>query len=150
AREALGRLASARRRLHEQAGNRFCPVLAPPWNRLAPRLIPRLGELEYAGISLYGPRKHAEPAPGLRQGNTHVHIIAWQSGRRFRGDEPALRMMVNHLALRRRGEVDAAEPTGLLTHHACHDEAAWEFLKRLFAFTREAGARWRTAAELFE
>jgi len=81
--------------------------------------------------------------------NTHVDIIAWQAGRNFIGADAALRMMVNHLALRRRGEVDPAEPTGLLTHHACHDEAAWGFLERLFAFTREADARWRSAAELF-
>jgi hypothetical protein len=85
----------------------------------------------------------------LRQVNTHVDIIAWQSGRGFVGEDSALHMLVGHLASRRRVELDAAEPTGLLTHHARHDEAAWAFLERLFAFTREAGARWRTAAELF-
>ena len=147
--EAVERLASARKRLQGQAGARFFPVLAPPWNRLSPRLLPDVGRLQYAGLSLYGPRKQAEPISGLRQVNTHVDIIAWHAGRGFIGEKPALRMMVNHLVLRRRGEVDAAEPTGVLTHHACHDEAAWKFLERLFAFTREAGARWRTAAELF-
>ena len=147
--EALARLVAGRKRLHAQAGARFCPVLAPPWNRLAPDLVTHLGAAKYAGLSQYGPRRCAEPAPGVRQVNTHADIIAWQSGRNFVGDDAALRMMVSHLALRRHGGVDAEEPTGLLTHHACHDEAAWEFLERLFAITSEAGACWRSAAELF-
>ncbi|HEX2649697.1 MAG TPA: polysaccharide deacetylase family protein [Burkholderiales bacterium] len=146
---ALERLASARKRLQTLAGTRFCPVLAPPWNRLSAELVTHLPAAKYAGLSQYGPRKRAAPAPGLRQVNTHVDIIAWQAGRNFVGADAALRMTVNHLASRRRGEVDRAEATGLLTHHACHDEGAWAFLERLFAFTREAGARWRSAPELF-
>lgn len=146
---ALERLASARERLQKLAGTRFCPVLAPPWNRLSPELVTHLGAAKYAGLSQYGPRKRAEPAPHVRQVNTHVDIIAWQAGRTFVGADAALRMTANHLASRRRGEVDRDEATGLLTHHACHDEDAWAFLERLFAFTREAGARWRSAPELF-
>jgi len=146
---ALNRLASARKRLQAQAGARFFPVLAPPWNRISPRLVTHLGAASYAGLSQYGPRRRAESAPGVRQVNTHADIIAWQSSRGFVGEEPALRMMVSHLVSRRCGGADGAESTGLLTHHARHDEAAWAFLERLFAFTRDSGARFRTAAELF-
>ena len=32
---------------------------------------------------------------------------------------------------RRLGEADAAEPTGLLTHHPAHDAPAWAFLETL-------------------
>ena len=143
--EALSRLAAARARLREMAGARFLPVLAPPWNRLPEQLLPHLRPA-YVGLSRYGPRKGAA---ALLQINTHVDIVAWQGDRRFVGEEAALRMTANHLAMRRQGEVDAAEPTGLLTHHASHDETAWRFLERLFAFTCEAGARWRAAAEIF-
>ena len=144
--EALSRLAAASARLKDMARARFLPVLAPPWNRLPEQLLPHL-KSAYIGLSRYGPRKGSA---ALLQINTHIDIVAWQGDRRFVGEEAALRMTVNHLALRRRGEADAREPTGLLTHHACHDEAAWRFLERLFAFTREAGARWRTAAEIFQ
>ena len=143
--DALARLASAKERLQEQVGARFCPVLAPPWNRLPEPLVPLL-KTAYIGLSRYGPRK---ASGALRQINTHVDIIAWQTGRGFVGEESALRMTVSHLALRRSGKADAREPTGLLTHHACHDEAAWRFLERLFSFTSEAGARWRDASALF-
>ncbi len=78
-----------------------------------------------------------------------MDIIAWQAGRGFVGETEALQLTLRHLAGRRSGALDAAEPTGLLTHHACHDAAAWAFLEHFFAFTRAAGARWREIAELF-
>jgi hypothetical protein len=37
-------------------------------------------------------------------------------------------------------------PIGILTHHLVHDEAAWDFLEKLFSFTR--GQRWLSAQEL--
>jgi hypothetical protein len=57
---------------------------------------------------------------------------------------------VKHLAAKREGAADAAEATGWLSHHAVHDEAAWNFLERLFETVRAAtGARWLGAQELF-
>jgi hypothetical protein len=146
---ALARLKGARERLRAHARGRLCAALAPPWNRLAPGLVPHLKESGYAGLSQYGARKRAEPSPGLRQVNTHLDIIAWHAGRGFVGEDEALRLAVAHLAARRTGAADRGEPTGLLTHHACHDEAAWGFIERLFATARDAGAPWREAAELF-
>jgi hypothetical protein len=148
-RAALERLDRARERLQAQAGERFVPVLAPPWNRFPARLAAHLAPA-YRGLSQYGARKTPEPFPGLRQVNTHADIVAWQSGRGFVGEETALQLMLAHLAARRAGTADASEPTGLLTHHACHDGAAWDFLERLFETTQTAaGVCWRDAADLF-
>jgi hypothetical protein len=144
--EALARLTAGRKSLEEKAGKRFVAMLAPPWNRLPERLVPLLAPA-FKGLSRFGPRKHA--AGELRQVNTHVDIIAWQGNRGFVGEQAALQATVRHLEGRRTGAVDAAEPTGLLTHHACHDEEAWRFLERLFETTRTAGARWRATVELF-
>lgn len=149
AQSALERLSRAREHLRSLAGERFLAVLAPPWNRCAPQLVPHL-RTAYVGLSQYGSRKQAAPVPGLRQINTHVDIVAWQSGRGFVGEEAALRLLLEHLAARRTGTADASEPTGLLTHHARHDAAAWDFLERLFDTTREsAGVSWWDAARLF-
>jgi hypothetical protein len=61
-----------------------------------------------------------------------------------------LEAAVRHLSARRAGTADAAEPTGFLTHHAVHDEAAWDFLHRLFETTSAIpGVEWRRAEELF-
>lgn len=144
---AMARLADARQRLATLAGVRSLAVLAPPWNRISAHLLPRLGTC-FAGLSRYGAR--AASVPGLRQVNTHVDIIAWKAGRGFIGTEVALAQAARHLAARREGRVDAVEPTGWLTHHACHDEQAWEFLATLFERLRaEPGVRWRSARELF-
>ncbi len=148
--EALARLAAGRARLRELSGGRFLPVLVPPWNRLPASLAGSLPAAGLRGLSRYGARAGAEAAPGVRQVNTHVDLIDWRGGRGFAGAEAVLGLATRHLRARRLGTADPAEPTGWLTHHACHDEPAWTFLARLFDFTRTAGVRWRSALELFE
>ena len=148
---ALARLAAGHARLAALAGPRALKVLAPPWNRLAAALVPRLPEAGLRGLSRYGARRNAHPAPGVLQINTHVDLIAWKSGRGFVGEDAALGLALRHLAARRAGEADPGEPTGLLTHHAVHDEGAWRFLERLLEATRrEPGVRWGHAPRLFE
>lgn len=142
---ALARLASGRARLAALAGPAFVPVLAPPWNRFRQSLLPKLPAVGLRGLSRYGPRAAGEAF----EVNTHVDIIDWRGTRGFRGEDAVLETVVTHLAARRTGKADAAEPTGLLTHHALHDAAAWDFLERFFDRTRRTGARWQEAAALF-
>jgi hypothetical protein len=147
--EAIARLAEARQRLALQAGERFLPVLAPPWNRFKRALAVRLPAAGLYGLSGYGPRSAAEVTPGIAQVNTHVDIIDWHGTRGFVGEDAALHLAINHLAARRSGTADRAEPTGLLTHHALHDATAQAFLERLFERTRALGARWQDPVALF-
>ena len=142
---ALARLASGRARLAALAGPAFVPALAPPWNRLKPSLVPKLPQVGLRGLSRYGPRA----AGGAFEVNTHVDIIDWRGSRTFCGEDAVLEMARCHLAARRTGRADAAEPTGMLTHHAVHDAAAWNFLEHFFDRTRRLGARWQEAAALF-
>jgi len=135
---ALARISDGMGRLRTFAGKKFLPVLAPPWNRLRKDLIAKLPAIGVRGISAYGARASAEPAPGLRQVNTHVDIVAWRRGKRFIGEAEALSKAFGYLS----GE----EPVGWLTHHAVHDNPAWRFLERLFALE---GVRWLSAAEAF-
>ena len=147
---ATARLEAARRLLEARAGKRFLPVFAPPWNRLPEHLAEHLAAAGFRGLSRYGARLRAEAAPGLRQVNTHVDLIAWHSGRGFVGEELALAAATKHLAAKRIAAVDPDEATGWLSHHLVHDEAAWAFLERLFETTRGLpGVAWRRPAELF-
>jgi hypothetical protein len=147
---ARARLASARERLASLAGERFVPVLAPPWNRLPERLVPELGPAGFRGLSRYGARKAAAAAPGVPQVNTHVDLVAWRGGRGFSGEEACLAAALAHLEAKRTGRADASEATGWLSHHAVHDEAAWRFLERLLDATRALpGVRWLDAQALF-
>ncbi len=133
---ALNRISSGMAKLRHLPG--FIPVLAPPWNRMRKDLLDKLPALGIQGISTYGARARREAAPGLRQVNTHVDIVAWRRGRRFVGEEQALAQAIECLA--------SEGPVGWLTHHAVHDAAAWDFLARLFTLQ---GVRWRSAAEAF-
>ena len=135
---ALARISDGFGRLRTLAGRRFLPVLAPPWNRVRKDLLKKLPAIGIRGLSAYGARASAEPAPGLRQVNTHVDIVAWRQGRGFIGEADALSRAIEYL----KGE----EPVGWLTHHAVHDAAAWNFLERLFALTQ---IRWLSAPEAF-
>jgi hypothetical protein len=147
---ALARLVEGRVRLSELAGERLLGVLAPPWNRIAPHLVPRLASCGFLGLSRYGARSSARTAPGVAEINTHVDIIDWKGSRGFVGTEQALSQATRHLAERRQGGADAEEPTGWLTHHACHDEQTWAFLAELFDRLRsEPAVRWKSARELF-
>jgi hypothetical protein len=135
---ALARVSDGFGRLRTFAGARFVPVLAPPWNRVRSDLLKKLPAIGLRGLSAYGARASAEPAPNLRQVNTHVDIVAWRERKQFVGESAALAQAIKSMT----GE----EPVGWLTHHAVHDAAAWEFLERLFTVR---DIRWVSAAEAF-
>ena len=141
-------LSKGSNRLRGLAGSRCLPVLVPPWNRIDPALLPALPHAGFGGLSTYGPRPAAMPVPGLRQTNCHVDVVDWRGGRGFVGCGQALAAMVGHLAARRMRSVDPVEPTGLLTHHAVHEEATWTFIARMFERTRHHPAtRWLAPGE---
>lgn len=119
--------------LRQAFGPRFRPWLVPPWNRIDHAIAARLPDLGYAGLSTFEPRRDRFRV------NAHVDPIAWKDGRRFIGPDKTLSRLTAHLAARRAGAIDAAEPTGLLTHHLVHDADLWDFLERL---ARVSGVRW--------
>jgi hypothetical protein len=146
----LGELATGHEQLATLFGGRALPVLVPPWNRMAPQLVPMLPEIGYRGLSTYGPRGRARPIAGLLQANTHIDVIDWAGGRDFIGAEAALGLATAHLGARRRGDVDADEPTGLLTHHLAQSGESWEFLSAFArAIADNPGARWIAVRVVF-
>jgi len=107
-------------------------VLVPPWNRIDAGLIAHLPALGFTALSTYGPRD-AAGADGLARVNCHLDLMRWEAPRGFAGEAAALGLLLDHLRRRRAGTADAAEPSGILSHHAAHDDAAWAFLDRLLA-----------------
>ena len=128
------------------AGRRL-PVLVPPWNRIAPGLVPALPEIGFAGLSTYGPRQRPEPVRGLRQINTHVDLIDWKGGGGFVGENIALALLIDALAAARTRDATAV---GVLSHHLVMDEGTWDFLRSLLAkISVKPGLRMSAAQELF-
>lgn len=137
--DGIAAIADGWQRLRDLFGAAAIPLFVPPWNRIAPAYLPALPAIGMRGISTYGARKQADEA-GLRVVNTHIDPIDWRGARGFAGDAVALALAVTHLQARRQGQADAAEPTGLLTHHLAHDEASWTFVDRFLAEVAGHGA----------
>ncbi len=143
----LGELATGWMALERLFGARALAVMVPPWNRIAPVLVPTLPEIGYRGLSTFGPRPRVHPVRGLLQVNTHVDLIDWKGGRTFAGEETVLASLVTALARARGGE---GEPVGILSHHLAMDAGAWDFLSLLWERMRKLeNIRVRSARELF-
>jgi len=142
----LGELVQGRDLLRALFPGSFLPVLVPPWNRIAPAVRAGLSAIGLTSISTYGPRAAGDD----RTVNTHADIIDWHHGRGFVGTAAAVALIAGHLAARREGRADPAEPTGILTHHLAHDEACWDFLTELvYRLGRRAGVRWLAGTAIF-
>ena len=146
----LDELARGRDALLDALGARFLPVLVPPWNRIAASLLPQLSRVGYRGLSCFSPRTRARIDGELVVANCHVDPVDWRRGARFRGETRSLSALVAHLRARRAGDADSDEPTGVLTHHLCHDTELWAFLERLFEHLHaRAEVRWLDARSVF-
>ena len=146
----LDELRRGRARLEQVFGERFLPILVPPWNRAGDALLPHLPAAGFAGLSRFGPRPARDAAPGLVQVNAHVDPIAWRRDRAFIGPDAALERIVTHLGARRAQACDADEPMGLLTHHLAFVGAAFDFVDELLRHTRlHHAAVWLDAAQAF-
>lgn len=144
----LDELTAGRARLDALFGPRALPVLVPPWNRVAAAVADRLADIGFRGLSAKGPR--GAPRPGLVEANVHADLIDWRGSRGFAGEAAVLAQLVGHLAARRDGRADPAEPTGLMTHHLDHDAGCWDFLDAFTAFLlRRGGVRWLPPAAVF-
>ena len=147
--ESIARdLTAGFRTLLEAFGPQFLPVLTPPWNRAGGRTVAILQSIGFIGLTRYLPRTAAR-LHGVNQVNTHVDVIDWRGShgpiRGFLGESACLDLFIGHLRARRVGEVDADEPTGVLSHHLVHDPATWRFLEKLRDFLGN-----QTAARLLD
>jgi hypothetical protein len=126
----LDEISSGRDRLNRLFGGQALPMLVPPWNRIAPELLPHLPGLGIRYLSTIGPQPPHEPVPDLVRIDCQLDIMDWRN-RRSHDHE----LLWGRLAELVRGRAALPGPIGLLTHHLVHDEQAWKFLSRLFELT---------------
>jgi hypothetical protein len=128
-------------RLHALHAARFAPVLVPPWNRIAPSLLPALPGLGFRALSVFGVEKTG-PLPMV---NTHVDLMDWHGTRGAR-EHGAL---VADIVRRLQEMFDNGGSMGFLSHHLVHDEPAWEFLDAVFDRTSSHPAlRWSALPDM--
>ncbi|MEO1733822.1 MAG: polysaccharide deacetylase [Pseudomonadota bacterium] len=119
------------KRLGELFGARLRPMFVPPWNRIAPTLLPQLPKLGYTSVSTFTARKTRSPEAGLVQINTHVDPIDWRTSRGLARPDHLIHNVAAQLIERRTGHADPNEPFGVLTHHLVHSEEIWEWTEAL-------------------
>ncbi len=142
--------ARAREAARSRLGPDVLPVFVPPWNRIAPALVPRLRDLGYRGLSTFKDRSSSAPAPGLVQVNTHVDPIDWHGTGSVRDPASILSDLARAITMRIDGKADRDEPVGILTHHLVHDEAVWHLCEGLAdRLSHRQQVRYLFAAEVF-
>ncbi len=131
----LGELQAGFAKLSWLHGSRFRPMLVPPWNRINDDLLPSLGSLGFASLSVFGLERSASP---IHLVNTHVDLMDWRGTRGCRPAEVLFGELADWIV-----RDDRPPVIGVLTHHLVHDEAVWSFLDQLFeATSRHPGCAW--------
>ena len=146
-------VSSGRERLAALFGRRALPVFVPPWNRIAPELLPILAASGIEALSTIASPKTPAPRPltpkGLARIDTHVDLTDWNVGKRFIGTVAALGALVSWLQRCRLGNMAGDPAIGILTHHMIMDSETKAFLEGLIQVIAEhRAARWVDIAEL--
>ena len=141
--ECQNRLQGAKAILARAFGDRFLPVLVPPWNRIDGHCLSTLEGLGFAGLSTFADDARGA-AKGLRQVNTHVDVIDWRRGRRMK-PLTELRAEIDHLRAK-----PALGTIGLLSHHQAMSPDDMADLELLLRWVESTGwCRWASPRELF-
>ena len=133
--------------LNDAFGEKFLPVLVPPWTRCSDKVRSSLSDQGFKGFSAEGERDPASNDSNVKVIHAHSDPIKWKENARFKGADRVLDDFINHLQKRRQGhgqgQCDPGEPTGLCTHHMDHSPELWQFLDQFLGHTKDhAGARW--------
>ena len=121
--------------LHRAFGDKFLPVLVPPWTRFSDKLTPFLSQIGLKAYSGEGVRPQKKNSNGIQIIHAHCDPIRWKQNARFKGIERVAGDFADHLKKRRLGQCDPTEPTGLCTHHMDHSPELWAFLPEFLQLT---------------
>ncbi len=119
-------LRRGREKLAALFGERFLPVLVPPFNHLARSLSGSVAASGFDAVSTEGDF----PGLALPCRNVHIDPIDWSRGAPKR-PEDIIRQALGALRLRRFGLVSPSSPVGIVTHHLQHREETWNSLEAL-------------------
>ncbi|PSC04624.1 glycosyl transferase family 28 [Alsobacter soli] len=146
----VAELEFGRERLEALFGERFLPILVPPWNRIAPDVTRELQRIGVRGLSTFKRRESAWAAPGVYVANTHLDPIDWRGSRGLADVAGLVCSLAAHAADLAEGRADPEEAYGLLTHHLVHDGWIWRFLEDLLGrLAVSPAARFVSAREAF-
>lgn len=141
--DCLDLLRAGAARLDSAFGDTFLPILVPPWNRIADRVLERLGEIGFTGLSTFAD-DHRGAVSGLVHINAHVDIVDWRGDRRMKPIATLIAEVEDRIA-------QGGSPViGILSHHLV---MSVDDVARLGQFFLELearhGCRWVAPRALF-
>ncbi len=143
--EVERQLVMARARIEALFPDRALPVLVPPFNGLAPELVPAVKRVGFRYISV----DRDFPGLGFSSRNIHADVIDWS---RMTANSPValVRGLLAALRLRRAGLLARWMPMGVLTHHLAQDDVTWDMtLALLERLSRHAAVAFPPLEEIF-
>lgn len=151
--EVLEELRQGMLKLSQLFNDRFVPVVVPPWNKMAPELLPYLPVMGYRGVSASYKRHRPVPPGDLKVADAHCDLLSWKGkdkSARFAGSEKCVTSLVDHLREKRTGLADETEPSCVLTHHLEMDGDAWDFMDTLLSVTSgHPAAKWVSPVDIW-
>ncbi len=146
----MDELQQGRDTLSQTFGDKFVPVVVPPWNRIADQLPTHLAGAGYDGLSAFGDNALRHATADFAVTNCHCDPVSWKRGGVFSGTESTLDQLLDRLAFSRTSPAPGNVATGYLTHHAVMDDASWDFTEVLFdTLNRHQAARFLEADQVF-
>ena len=124
--QILAEMQAGKARLESLFGERFAPVMVPPWNRIHAGLLPGLAAQGFVGVSAMSAEPLSEPFPGVRRIDCRFDVLRWKNGARFAGWSRAADALDTVLR-------DPAGDgiVGINTHHLVTDRDGWRFIECL-------------------
>lgn len=101
-------------------GDRYTPILVPPWNRVHPFVVHNVRDV-YKAVSTFYLDEQNYALPTIQ---THLDLIDWDQTRDVKPMDQLEDELISCLHFQ--------EPIGLLTHHLAHSTKCWEVLDHLF------------------
>jgi len=143
--QVLEEMREGKSRLEGLFGDRFTPVMVPPWNRVHTALLPGLAATGFVGISAMSTDVSFEPVARMRQIDCRFDVLRWKTGARFAGWRKAADALVAVLM-----DPQSDPIVGINTHHHVTDRAGWAFIECLNRVVAEhAAAEWVRPDQLF-
>lgn len=121
--DALSDIVRGYQILLDSFGKTFVPVFVPPWNRINEVFVPHLSQLGIRQLSSFGAGAIDYNA-AIMKFNVHCDLIDWSTRESLHSDQ-IVKLITDELKARRVGQIDGAEPIGLLTHHTLHNQEFW-------------------------
>lgn len=146
----MAEMVRGRQTLAALFGDRFVPVMVPPWNHVDASLVPLLPMAGFRGLSADAEGPAQPTTQGLRQADAHADFLRWKKkSARFAGEHKIVQPIIQEMERQRQSGKTA--PVGILTHHLEMDEAAWSFLETLLdMLTRHPAAQPVSAAHIWQ